>query len=120
MPGALVEFLIGFLFLLPFFFLASLNHDRLVRMLYEKYRPEWRQAGGPFGFFWRAPGERPSMAGFIRASVTWAFRLPPKLAADPASRRPLLLLRVGIGIWNLGMIALFALLISRHGPPSTW
>ena len=119
MPPVFVEFLIGTLLLLPFFFLASLNHDRLVRLLYEKHRADWDQARGPVGFFWRPPTGilTTSLPAFMKSSMTWAFRLPAPLAADPAAKRPLLLLRIGLVTWNVGMLSLFALIVHRHGFP---
>jgi|SRR6185503_16644642 len=95
--------------LFPFFLMASLSHDRLVRRLYDLHREEWKSAGSPPGFFWRPPeGMSPTaLPAFIKSTMTWAFRPPPALANDPEARRTLRFLRLGLIVWNVGGLALF-------------
>jgi len=101
--------------LLPFFFMAVLSHDRLVRRLYEHHPEEWKNAGGGIGFFWRPPEKllATALPAFLRSAMTWAFRLPPPLANDPECRRTLRFLRIGLIVWNVGMLSLFAFLIMK-------
>lgn len=97
--------------LLPFFFMAALSHDRLVRRLYDSYREDWTKAGGPVGFFWRPSGPPSLTAGmaFVKSSMTWAFVLPVPLRSDPECVRHLLLFRVGLIVWNVGVITVIGL-----------
>ena len=119
MPDVLLIIVPAALGLLPFFFLAALNHDRLVRRLHERHRDEWTRQGGPRGFFWAPPEVLPatSLMAFLKSSMTWAFRLPGPLAADAEAKRPHLLMRVGLIVWNVGILALFAFLLTRYGFP---
>jgi hypothetical protein len=99
--------------LLPFFFMAALSHDRLVRRLYELHRADWQQAGSPRGFFWRPPEQLPlgHALAFVKSSMTWAFRLPAPLAIDPECRRTLRFLRIGLIGWNVGGLALLVFVL---------
>lgn len=121
MPGIqyLIVFVGGVIVLLPFFLMAALAHDRLTRRLHDRFPDEWRNAGGPGGYFWRPPGGllSTSLSAFIKANLKWPFRLPTALGKDVASLRDLLLLRVGLLIWNAGMIGLVAFMIARYGFP---
>jgi hypothetical protein len=119
MPEVFPAFLIGVILLLPFFFLATTSHDRLVRRLYEQHREDWKKAGGPKGFFWSPPEKLPSTAlmAFMKSSMTWAFRPPAPLSGDPECRKHLVRLRVGLLVWNLGCLTLFGILYKAYGFP---
>jgi hypothetical protein len=118
-PDVLLICVPAVLGLLPFGFLAVFHHDRLVRRLYERHRDEWSRLGGPVGFFWRPPEGlgATSLMAFMKSSMMWAFRLPEPPAKDAEARRPHILMRIGLILWNLGCLALFAFLFTRYGFP---
>lgn len=120
MPDAFLTFLIGAALLLPFYFVTTFSFDRLVRRLHEHHREEWTRRGEPTGFFWKAPGTRrdpPALTAFMRAAASWPFRAPAPLANDPSARPLLLRMRVALLVWNLGLVALVAWILLRHGFP---
>jgi hypothetical protein len=118
MPDTIWIFALAVIVLLPFFFMAALSTDQLVRRLYEQHREAWKLSGSPRGFFWKPPEELSLTSGlaFMKTSM-WAFRLPPPLRNDPSVQRPLLLLRIGLVVWNAGVLALFGFLILTHRFP---
>src|SRR6185295_12779935 len=113
MPDVYWVFPAGVVLLLPFFFLASLSHDRLMRLFHDQYPEHWRAAGSPRGFFWKPQGDLPlaSSAASMRAIMLWAFRPPQVLTENPLARRSLVLLRLGVVVWNIGIVALFAFVL---------
>lgn len=119
MPAVFGTFLIGVVILLPFFFLAALNFDRLVRRLFEHHREEWNRLGGPRGYFWTPPEGALPTAGvaFMKCSMAWVFRLPDPLASDPEARRLQTRLRLSVLVWNAGCLTLFGVLYKLHGFP---
>src|SRR6266851_2214270 len=100
-------FLGGITTLLPFGLLAVFAYDRLVRRLHELHPNEWRTSGGPRGWFWKPPGGLlpTSNSAFVTASMSWAFRLPAAIASDQAARRAQYMLRLGLIIWNIGIVS---------------
>ena len=119
MPEFFVVILVGSAVLLPFGLMAALAYDRLARRLHDSFPEAWRSAGGPIGYFWRPPGapHPQSLWAFGKALMVWPFRLPPELQQDSAARRDQRFLRIGLILWNTGVIGLFALVIGRYGFP---
>jgi hypothetical protein len=119
MPGAFIVFFVGAGACLPFGFMATLAYDRLARRLHDQHPEAWKAAGGPAGFFWRPPAGIPpgALTAFLKAFMTWAFRMPAALRNDLASKRDQALFRIGLVPWNGGVIALFAFILIRYGFP---
>ena len=119
MPEAFVVFLLGAVVLLPVGIMAFFAHDRLARRLHDSFPDAWRSAGGPSGYFWRPPGGLlpGSLPAFLKAGMTWPFRLPSALAGDPVSKRDQGFLRVGVLLWNAGVIGLIGFILWRYGFP---
>jgi hypothetical protein len=62
-----VVYALGGLILLPFFFMAALSHDRLVRRLYEHHREEWKIVGAD-GILLASPGKNWKRTALWRSS----------------------------------------------------
>jgi hypothetical protein len=108
--------LVGILCLLPFAGLAILAQDRLTRRLCESFPEAWDQAGRPVGWFWRpSDALHCSVQAFLKATLVWPFRSPPVLAGDQASKRDQRLMRLGLVVWNLGVLGKCAYALTRHG-----
>jgi hypothetical protein len=119
MPEFFWVFLGGIALMLPFGYMATRGLDKLVRKLYEQHPEEWKVYGGPRGYFWKPSGDLPLTAtvAFVKAGLSWPFRLPPPLAQDRDALHIQLMLRIGVVTWNVGIIALFILLHMRYGFP---
>jgi hypothetical protein len=109
-------FLAPLVCLIPFLFLAVVTFDRLVMIEYARFRSEWDSDGEPDGFFWHPPDRSlfsSLMSTFAKWSVgwEWLFRTPPWMEHDDEAIALLRRYRICVLIWNLGIVAWFAIMI---------
>ena len=87
--GATFIFVLSWLLLLPIVVGAALTYDQLLRIEYSSWREVWERDGRPRGYFWSPPELRTAerllgMSG--RMLITWLFRTPNWIRAEPEAR----------------------------------
>ena len=105
--------------LLPILLVAFRTLDRIIRIMHDRYREAWDAFGRPSGMFWRSEEEptRGSMLAWQKACVFWTFKSPLWAAQDQEVMTLLRRLRFAVMGWNIGVIALSAIFVSRYGFP---
>lgn len=101
---------------------AFVTFDKLVRLEYRCYRGAWEADGQPHGFFW-IPGEVVRWGGWIvsarssiasrRCAIAWLLSTPDWVRNDPDAKRLLLWMRVMVGFWNLNILLVLLLVLSK-------
>ncbi len=103
------------LLLSPVLIGAFLIFDRLVRLEYREYNGEWENDGKPIGFFWKPPGAMEDMLAIARTKLCfqWLFKSPHWMLQNPQAMSLVKWLRICVAIWNIGGLAIAALLFLR-------
>ena len=106
--------------LVPMLFCSFIAFDRLVWLEYHSYRKQWDEDGRPHGFFF-VPREIRILGGlgvrlgstlaFQRCAWMWLVSTPDWAKDNALARRLLLVLRVSVAVWNVGMLIIIILFL---------
>jgi hypothetical protein len=100
--------------LIPTIIYSFALFDRLIGAEYTDHHALWEKDGRPRGFFWRPPecGRFDMLSGLarLRLHYVWLFSTPIWVSQSPILHRWLRRARLGVVIWNVGMICVFVLL----------
>ena len=114
-PGRAVPYLIAVALipLLAVLLYSFVLFDRLVRFEYEQHRASWDADGRPHGFLWhpRETNRLGSALACMRASIIWLFRSPPWVSESATLTVIWHRFRFAVLVWNVGVVAWFALFL---------